>query len=45
VHYKDTNDGVNVKYNPITDNTYYAGYNVGSDLSDFLSRPVLVATQ
>lgn len=45
VHYKDANAGVDVTYNPITDNTFYADYNVGSELGDFLSRPVLLGTQ
>jgi hypothetical protein len=44
VQYIDANAGTSVNYNPIADNSFYNDYTVGSELTNFLSRPVLIQT-
>lgn len=42
LHYKDENSGMLIDHNPITDKTFYDAYKSNTDLSDFLSRPVVI---
>lgn len=44
LQYVDENAGTMKDFNPIRDNTYYAGYSADASIASFLQRPVLISS-